>query len=197
MSPLDAIALIILGVFITRGIWVGFIRQVSSLIALLLAFLVAGHLYGDSAHLVIPFVHNKQLGFLLTYAGIFCLVFLVTLLIGIGCKKVAQLILLDWFDKTMGGILGATKGVFLTCIAFMGLAIFISGSSPIFTKSIFYPYLQKTSVMLLSAVKDDDLRDRLVPQQPAITNLLSHTIDLGQEIGRQAKNKAEHYDLID
>ncbi|MEN8257511.1 MAG: CvpA family protein [Thermodesulfobacteriota bacterium] len=197
MSPLDAIALIILGGFIIRGIWVGFIRQVASLIALVLAFLVAGHLYGESASLVTPFVHNKQLGFLLAYAGIFCLVFLMTLLIGLGCKKVAQLILLDWFDKTMGGILGATKGLFLTCIAFMGLATFISGSSPIFTKSILYPYLQKTSVLLLSAVKDDDIRDRLVPQKPAISNLLSHTIELGQEIGRQAKNKAENYELID
>ncbi len=193
MSPLDAIALIILAGFIIRGIWVGFIRQVASLFALILGFLVAGHFYGESLPVISSVIHNKQLGFLVTYALIFCLVFVVTLVIGIGCKKVAQLILLDWFDKTMGGILGATKGIFLASIAFMALAIFISGSSPIFTKSVLYPYLQKTSILLLAAVKDDDVRGRMLPQKPAISNLLSHTIDLGKEIGRQAKEKASHY----
>lgn len=193
MSLLDAIVLILLVGFTIRGIWVGFIRQVASLLALVLAFMLAGHFYGESAQLVTPFIHNKQVGFLLAYAFIFCLVFISTLLIGIGFKKIAQLVFHDWFDKTMGGILGAAKGYFLACIAFMGLAIFISGTSPIFTKSIFYPYLQKTSVILLSVVKDPDVRKKLVPQQPAITNLLSHTIELSQQIGRQAKKKATEY----
>ncbi len=193
MSPLDAIALILLAGFIIRGIWVGFIRQAASLLALILAFLVAGQYYGESAHFVTPFINNQQLGFLLAYALIFCLVFIVTIFIGIGFKKIAHIVLHDWFDRTMGGILGAAKGFFLACIAFMGLAIFISGSSPIFTKSIFYPYLQKTSFILLSVVKNAELRNRLLPKQPAISNLLSHTIDLGQEIGRKAKQKAADY----
>ncbi len=193
MSPLDAIALILLVGFIIRGIWVGFIRQVASLLALILGFLVAGYFSGESAQYITPFIKNKQVGFLIAYALIFCLVFIVTIFIGIACKKVAQVVLHDWFDKTMGGILGAAKGFFLACLAFMGLAIFISGASPIFTKSIFYPYLLKTSTILLSVVKDADVRDKLLPQQPAISNLLSHTIELGQELGRQAKKKASEY----
>ncbi|PLX48537.1 MAG: hypothetical protein C0613_10145 [Desulfobulbaceae bacterium] len=197
MSPLDAIVLILLIGFIIRGIWVGFIRQITSLVALILGFLVAGHYYGASSTLVLPFIHNKQLSFLVTYAVIFCLVFLVTIIIGAGIKKVAQLILLDWFDKTLGGVLGATKGLFLACLAFMTLAVFISGTSPIFTKSIFYPYLQQTSIMLLAAVKNDDIRSKLLPQKPAINNLLSHTVDLGQELGRQAKKKAGDNKLVD
>ncbi len=193
MSPLDAVVLIILAAFIIRGIWVGFIRQVASLVALVLGFLVAGHYYGESLPFLTSFIHNKQLGFLVTYALIFCLVFIITIFIGLGCKKVAQLILLDWFDKTMGGILGATKGFFLACITFMVLAIFISGSSPIFTKSILYPYLQKTSSLLLAVVKDDDVRDKMLPQKPAISNLLSHSVELSKELGRQAKKKAGNY----
>lgn len=193
MSPLDAIALLLLVGFIIRGIWVGFIRQAASLLALVLAFLVAGRFYGESAHIVTPFINNKQVGFLVAYALIFCLVFIATILIGVVCKKIAQVVFHDWFDKTMGGILGAAKGFFLACIAFMAMAIFISGASPIFTKSIFYPYLQKTSFILLSVVKDAEIRKKLLPQQPAISNLFSHTIELGQEIGRQAKQKARDY----
>lgn len=193
MSPLDAIVLIILAVFIIRGIWVGFIRQVASLLALVAGFLVAGHYYGESNQIITPFIRNEQVGFLVSYALIFCLVFLLTIFIGLAVKKVAQLILLDWFDKSLGGILGAAKGFFLACIAFMILATFISGSSSIFTRSVLYPYLQKSSFLLLSAVKNDHIRDRMLPRQPAISNLLSHTIEKGQELGRQAKQKASNY----
>jgi membrane protein required for colicin V production len=190
MSLLDAIVLILLVGFIIRGIWVGFIAQIASLVALALGFLVAGHYYGESIPGLSVIIPNKQVAFLLTYAAIFAVVFVLTLLLGIICKKVAQLVIHDWFDKAMGGILGAAKGFFLSCIAFMALAIFISGASPIFTKSIFYPYLHKTSTILLAVVKNPDLRKKLLPQQPAIDNLLSHTIELGQELGRQAKKKA-------
>ncbi len=193
MSPLDAIVLILLAVFIIRGIWVGFIRQVASLLALVAGFLVAGHYYGESNQIITPFIRNEQLGFLVSYALIFCLVFLLTIFIGLAFKKVAQLILLDWFDKSLGGILGAAKGFFLACIAFMILATFISGSSSIFTRSVLYPYLQKSSFLLLSVVKNDHIRDRMLPRQPAISNLLSHTIDKGKELGRQAKQKASDY----
>lgn len=193
MSPLDAIVLIILAVFIIRGIWVGFIRQVASLLALVAGFLVAGHYYGESNQIITPFIRNEQVGFLVSYALIFCLVFLLTIFIGLAVKKVAQLILLDWFDKSLGGILGAAKGFFLACIVFMILATFISGSSSIFTRSVLYPYLQKSSFLLLSAVKNDHIRDRMLPRQPAISNLLSHTIEKGQELGRQAKQKASNY----
>ncbi|MDR9501670.1 MAG: CvpA family protein [Desulfurivibrionaceae bacterium] len=193
MSPLDAIVLILLAVFIIRGIWVGFIRQVASLLALVAGFLVAGHYYGESNQIITPFIRNEQVGFLVSYAVIFCLVFILTIFIGLAVRKVAQLILLDWFDKSLGGILGAAKGFFLACIAFMILATFISGSSSIFTRSLLYPYLQKSSFLLLSAVKNDHIRDRMLPRQPAISNLLSHTIETGQELGRQAKQKAGDY----
>lgn len=193
MSPLDAIAFLLIVGFIIRGVWVGFIRQVASLSALLLAFLVAGHYYGTSSHLVTPFIRNEQLGFLVAYAVIFGLVFILTIFIGLGCKKVANLIIHEWFDKTLGGFLGAIKGLFLASIAFMALAIFISGSSPIFTKSILYPYLQKTSSILLSVVANENVRARMTPRQPAISDLLTHTIEMGKELGREAKEKASNY----
>lgn len=193
MSLLDAIAFLLLVGFVIRGVWVGFIRQIASLSALILAFLVAGHFYGTSAHMVTPFIRNEQVGFLVAYAVIFCLVFIATIGIGVGCKKVANLIIHEWFDKTLGGVLGAIKGVFLATLAFMAMAIFISGSSPVFTKSILYPYLQKTSTILLSAIENKNIRSKMTPRKPAISNLLSDTIEFGKEIGREAKEIADKY----
>jgi membrane protein required for colicin V production len=196
MSPLDIIVLIVLGVFVARGIWIGFIRQLASLIALVLGFVIAGRYYDDSARLISPFIENQQIGFLLTYGVIFIMVFVSTIVIGLGFRKVAQLVLLGWFDKSLGGLFGAAKGMFLACFVFMGLAVFISGSSPLFRDSVFYPYLEHSTIFILSAVKNKDVQQDMLPKQPAISNILANTIDFSKTMGRQAKQKAEDYQLI-
>ncbi len=197
MSVLDIIVLIVLGVFIARGIWVGFIRQLASIIALISGFIIAGRYYDDSARLISPLIENQQLGFLVTYGVIFIIVFITTIFIGLGFRKVVQLVLLGWFDKSLGGLFGAAKGLFISCIVFMALAIFISGSSPIFRNSFFYPYLEQSTIIILSVVKNKDVKRQMLPQQPAITNLFSDTVDFGKNIGRQAKEKAHDYHLVD
>ncbi len=196
MSALDIIVLIVMGVFIARGIWVGFIRQLASLIALILGFVIAGRYYDDTAALISPIIENEQLAFLVTYGVIFIMVFITTIFAGLGFRKVAQLILLGWFDKTLGGLFGAAKGMFLSCIVFMILAVFISGTNPLFRKSFFYPYLEQSTIFILSVVKNKNIKHQMLPKQPAISDLLTNTVDLGKEIGRQAKEKAQDYNLV-
>lgn len=197
MSPLDIVVLIVLGIFIVRGLWIGFIRQLASLIALVLGFIIAGRYYDESARFISPFIENQQLGFLLTYGLIFIMVFVATIFIGLGFRKVAQLVLLGWFDKSLGGVFGAAKGMFLACIVFMVLAVFISGSSPLFRNSFFYPYLEQSTVFILSAVKNKSAQKEMLPKQPAISNFLAHTVEFGKDLGRQAKVKAQDYQLVD
>lgn len=197
MSVLDILVLIVLGVFIARGIWVGFIRQLASLIALVLGFLIAGRYYDDSARLIHPIIENQQIAFLVTYGVIFLMVFLAVIFIGLGFRKVAQLVLLGWFDKSLGGLFGAAKGLFLSCIVFMILAIFISGSSPLFRNSFFYPYLEGSTIFILSSVKSQKVKKQMLPKQPALSNLFTDTVDFGKKMGRQAKEKAQDYNLVD
>ena len=197
MSSLDLIVIIVVGLFIVRGIWVGFIRQLASIIALILGFIIAGQYYDTTASFIHPLIKNQQLGFLITYGIIFILVFITIFFIGSGIRKVAQFALLGWFDKTLGGVFGAAKGVFLACLIFMGLAIFISGSNPLFRNSLLYPYLENTSIFILAAVKNKDVKKQMLPQQPAIANILADTVDLGKKIGHQAKEKAHDLHIID
>lgn len=187
MSTLDAIIIIILALFLSRGIWTGFIKQVASIAALLIGFVVAGRFYGESSRLVIPFIDNQQAGFFIAYTLLFLLAFAAVILAGILLKKVVTLSLLGWFDRLLGGILGLIKGIFISCLFFMVLAIFISGGSPFFTKSFFYPYLDSTSQQLIAIVKDQDLRKGLIPQKPAISGLLTDTVELGKKLVRETK----------
>ena len=187
MSTLDALIIIVLALFLARGIWIGFIKQVASIAALIIGFVVAGRFYGESSRLVIPFIENQQAGFFITYTVLFLLSFGAVLLVGILLKKVVTLSLLGWFDRLLGGILGLGKGIFISCLLFMVLAIFISGGNPFFTKSFFYPYLESVSQQLTAIVKDKNIRKGLIPQKPAISNLLSDTVELGKKLVGQPK----------
>jgi membrane protein required for colicin V production len=184
MSTLDGIVIIILMVFLIRGIWVGFIRQIASILSLALGFIVAGRHYGDYAHLVSPYISNQQVGFFVTYLVIFLLVFGAVILGGLLLKKVMSISMLGWFDKTLGAFLGAGTGVCLCCLVFMGVGIFISGASPFFTRSVFFPYLDQASQFMLKIVKDSELRSNLLPQQPAISEFFSNTVKPGKAPGR-------------
>ncbi|MBW1791307.1 MAG: CvpA family protein [Deltaproteobacteria bacterium] len=187
MSTLDGLVVIILLVFFIRGIWVGFIRQIASILSLVLGFIVAGRHYGEYAHLVSPYIHNKQVGFLVSYLVIFIIVFCGVIVSGLVVKKVMSISLLGWFDQLVGALLGAGKGVFVCCLVFLGAATFISGSSPFFTRSIFYPYLDQASQFLLRIVKEEDLRTDLLPQQPAISEFFSNAVKPGKAPGRNTE----------
>lgn len=180
-----------LALFGCRGLWVGFVRQIASMLALVLAFVVAGQYYGRSADLVTPFVSNPRLGFLVAYGLIFSFVFFAIIFIGLALRKVVKFTLLGWVDHSLGGILGCLKALFVSCIAFMVLAVFISGNSTIFTRSRLYPMLERSTMIILMTVRDHDLRLDLLPRQPAISEALDSTVKFGQDIGRQTKEITE------
>lgn len=187
MSILDAVIIITIVIFLARGIWIGFVRQIASIAALIIGFVVAGRFYGESANFVIPFINNQQAGFFIAYIFLFVLAFAAVILLGHIFKKLMSISLLGWFDRSLGGLLGLAKGSFVSCLIFMGLSLFISGTSPIFRQSFFYHYLESGSTIILSIVKDKDLRDSLLPQQPAISSFMDNTIDFGKKIKRQAE----------
>ena len=193
MAILDIVFITIFSAFLARGLWIGLVRQVASIVAIFLAFLVAGQFYGQSAVFATPFVENEQLGFLLAYGVIFGVVYIVTIFVGLALKKVMNIVLLTWFDKAMGGVLGALKGLFLSTLIFMGLAIFISGSSDLFQDSKLYPLMEKTCEVILVGVRDHEIRDNLLPKKPAISGIISDTVKFGKKLGREAKEKAQDY----
>jgi membrane protein required for colicin V production len=175
MSSFDAIILIVLLILLARGVWIGFIRQIASILALVLGFVVAGRFYGESAALVIPFVHNQQAGFLIAYSIIFLLVFLAVHLLGLGLKKVMSISLLSWFDRTLGGVFGLAKGIFISSLLFMTMAAFISDTT-IFKDSFFAPFLEQSSEFIIHVIKDKDLRSDFLPRQPAISSILTNSL---------------------
>jgi membrane protein required for colicin V production len=168
MTAIDFGVIAIILIFLVRGIWIGFIRQLASLAALILGFLFAGRYYEQISPRLSSVIPSPQLSFLVTYVLLFLAVFCGVLVIGFVLKKVVSLSLLGWFDRVLGGVFGQVKAGVVVTVLFMVLSGLLADSNPLMTGSFSAPYLRKSSRFLLSFVSDQNLHRHLLPKEPAI-----------------------------
>ncbi len=168
VTAFDIVALLIFLAFLVRGIWIGFIRQISSLLAMIGAFFLAGYFDEDFYRLIMPYLDDSHTTFLISYFLLFLIFFYLIKLVGLGLKKVMDITLMGWFDRTMGGVFGLIKGVFITSLLFIMVGSYMSGSNKYLKKSLSYPVLSKSSQGLLALIQDKQLRSYFIPKEPAI-----------------------------
>ncbi|OGQ94624.1 MAG: hypothetical protein A2521_06280 [Deltaproteobacteria bacterium RIFOXYD12_FULL_57_12] len=164
----DALVVVLCLGFLARGIWVGFIRQISFFLALILGFYLTGQFHSEFYKLALPFLDNPQVVFFGTYVILFVVIYFSVMLIGLGLRKVMNITFLGWFDRTLGGLFGLAKGVFLACLLFLTLNSFLSGSSNFLRNAVCYPVLSATSQFFLALIRDQELRAKFMPKEPAI-----------------------------
>lgn len=168
MSGYDAVIAAIFVFFMARGLWVGFLRQLTVVIALYVSYVVAG-CYHDR---LFPFLRglseNPQVVFLLDYAILFACTYVLVMLLGKGLTTVVQLTIAGWFDRFLGGLFGAVKALFITILLHMVLSLFLAPDSPILSKCRVCPLLSKTLTRFQQVVKDEQLLEVMKKKGPAI-----------------------------
>ncbi len=172
LTSFDIAVLAISALFIGHGIWVGCIKQLASIIALVVGFVAAGRLCEDFYQTILAFISSPNIAFLVSYLTLFVVIYLGVILLGMGLKKVIDIALLGWFDRAMGGLLGAAKAFFIVSLVFIVLPSILSDSNNFLRKSFSYPYLSFSSEYILQLIKDADLRSSFMPKEPAITKPL-------------------------
>ena len=184
ITAFDFLAFLIFLAFLARGIWIGFIRQISSLIAMIGGFVLAGYFDSEFYRLILPYIDNSHTAFLVTYIVLFIAFFFLIKLVGLGLKKVMDVTLTTWFDRTVGGLFGVVKGVFFVSLLFIVTTSFLSGSNNYLKKSISYPFLSNSSKAILTFIQDHDIRSYFIPKEPAI-RLLPFKKSSDSERGRE------------
>ncbi len=167
-SAFDVLVLVIFLAFLARGIWIGFIRQISSLLAMVGGFLLAGYFDNEFYRFILPYFNDSHTAFLITYILLFIAFFFLIKLVGLGLTKVMDITLSTWFDRAVGGLFGILKGIFITSLIFVVITSYLSGSNKYLNKSITYPFLKQSSKVILAFIRDHDLRSYFIPKEPAI-----------------------------
>ena len=187
VTILDIGVIIITILFLVRGVWVGFVRQLAFFLALILGYLAAGKYYPSFSQYTSTWLKDPQLRFVVTYTVLFLCTYVGIILFGLVLKKVMQVTFLGWFDRTLGALFGLAKAAFLLTLIFMGLAGVFSTTNPIIHKSFSSKYLMISSRYMTSFIQDKELKQQLVPKKPAITSFLTDPIPVLKTLGGNSK----------
>lgn len=168
ITSLDILFLLIFTLLLARGIWIGFFRQLAFVVAMFSGFAIAGQYHAMFFQFIEPVISSSRIAFLFSYVILFALIYLLVILLGKGLQKVMNITMLVWFDRLMGGLFGLAKALFINSLIFMVLAGFLSGSNSLLRKSYSYPFMSKCSEIVLTLIKDGDLRSMFLLKEPAI-----------------------------
>ena len=148
----DIIILAIIAFFTVKSAIRGIIREISSVVALLAGFVLASAYYIRMGNLLSGLITNAGIRHLLSFAGIFLLVYLIFILLGMAGKKIMKISLLGWFDRTAGALLGFVKGTFIVCVILILITAFLPQKGLFIQKSKSYKYLKHPMEIMLCLV---------------------------------------------
>lgn len=114
MTVIDIIILVFIGIGTVWGMIKGFIRQLSSLVGLIVGLLVARALFAEVGDWMAPAIGvSVTIGRILAFFMLWIIVPLVFSLFASFLTKALQVVHLGWINRWLGGGLGAIKFMLL------------------------------------------------------------------------------------
>ncbi len=168
LTGVDFVVMALLLLLTIRGLWIGFLGQITTLVALLVSYLIAGQYHDKLFPFLRGLTENAHTVFWVSYAILFVLAYLVTMLLGKGLAKVVELTIAGWFDKLLGGILGILKAVILIVLLNMLLSGLLAPENSMLRKSKFSPSINQATDIFRSYIKNASLRKSFSQKKPAI-----------------------------
>ena len=113
MISFDIFASVIIGLSVVYSVWKGMVREAFSLMALVVAYLVALNLYSDLAVLIGGVITEETLANILSFIVLFVVSLIFVAMLGRMVKKYLHSShAISGWDRFLGGFFGMAKGVF-------------------------------------------------------------------------------------
>jgi membrane protein required for colicin V production len=108
---LDAVILLAIAASAFTGLRTGLIRQVVTLISLVVGVIVAGALHDEMAKDVLFFIDNERTARIVGFLVLMGAVYLAGQLVAVMLRSAASLLLLGWADRLGGAAFGAIESL--------------------------------------------------------------------------------------
>ena len=165
----DLVIFALFALLVGRGIWLGFIKQVTGLLALYIGYLAASQ-YNDR---LFPFLrglsNNPKVVFIADYVLMFCLTYVVVMLLGKGLSYVIQFTVTGWFDRVLGAVLGFAKALILVVLLHMILGTLLAPENPMLRDCATCSTLNSAVDFTRELIRNKETRDALKQNKPAIS----------------------------
>ena len=169
LTPYDMVILGLFAVLIARGIWLGFLKQVTGLVALYLGYYVASQYHGAIFPVLKNVSENPKVVFLTSYVILFVVTYVVIMLLGKGLGYVLSLTITSWFDKLLGGLVGFAKAMIIAVLLHMILGTVLAPENQMLRACMTCDSLNDACNFTRKFIRDDNVRKSLLQQEPAIS----------------------------
>jgi membrane protein required for colicin V production len=159
MNALDIFVGVILIYGLVRGIFRGLVKEVSSLIGVLGAFMAAYSFYGMVGGYLSGVVSSPAYRNLLAFLIIFCAVVVFVNVLAIVIKYLLKIVFLGWLDRLGGVVFGFIKAALIVSVLFLALTAFLPKGTPLIKESLTAPYVAVVSERLATIVPSDIKRE--------------------------------------
>lgn len=168
LTSFDLVVVCLALVFLIRGAWIGFLRQLGVFLALVGSYWLASHFADRILPLTEQWVTNPKLTFLVSFVSVFALASLVLTLVGRLVGRLLRIGPPGGLDRMAGLVGGAVKAAVVASLLYMVLASTLSTTNELLRQSFTGPWLKQGAEGLQGLIDDPRLRQYFVAKEPAI-----------------------------
>jgi len=169
MTVYDLVIFALFALLIGRGIWLGFLRQITGLFALYFGYFAAGQYHDRILPLLRGISDNPKVVFLAGYLILFLVTYVIVLLLGKVLRHIVQLTFAGWFDRLLGAVVGFAKALILVVLLHMGLGAFLAPENQMLRSCLTCGVLGDTTDLARKLIRDEDVRKAFIQHKPAIS----------------------------
>jgi membrane protein required for colicin V production len=155
MNWLDIAIVLIVAFFVTTAFSAGLIRELVTLVSVVVGVVVAGLFYNDLARDVLVFIDNKDTADIVAFLVLLGAIYLAGQLIAIMLKQVAAVLLLGWADRIGGAVFGLLKGLVVVEALLIAFVTFNVGLNNTIENSVLASAFLDAAPVLLTILPDN------------------------------------------
>lgn len=155
MNPFDILIAVIIGFCLIRGIFRGLVKELSSIVGVMVGFYAAYSYYAYLAKLLAKFLAFTAYSEIISFLLIFCAVFIIISILGVIIKYLLSISYLGWVDRICGAGFGLIKGLLIAFILFIAFTAFLPKNNTIMKKSLLAPHLSYVPTKMIIIVNQD------------------------------------------
>lgn len=166
MNTLDIIILLLLGFTLVRGLFRGFVGEISSIVGLVAGFILANRYHDQLLPLVSSILPDPDLANLISYVLIFITGLILVLMVAAVLRHLLRIALLGWVDRFAGATIGILKGSLVCVLLVLLLTTFLTPQADVLKNSRLAPYVIKFSTLLADLMPDKIRQGFVEKSQP-------------------------------
>jgi len=155
MNFFDYILISIVGLSMVLSLWRGFVREIISLVGLVLAFFLASRFAGDASGYLDQWITQDNLANIAAFVLIFVLTMFLVGAVGFIVRKLVDMAALTATDRTLGMFFGAARGFLLIGTVFLMYTAYSKPDLPFLQKSLLTPYAIQLSGFIGKTIPAD------------------------------------------